>query len=817
MHTFAQKPKAAQQTTSAKSAITGRGHFGHSPEVRSIFHLQRTIGNQAVQRMLKTDAVEPEVKSTGPVTPRFGHDFSRIPIHSPAAGAIQTKLAINEPGDSYEQEADRVADMVMRMPEPTVQRECATCGGKSLTGGECPECTKKKQGLGGTLQRLSTHRDSAAGMAAPPIVSQVLSSSGQPLPADTRAFMEQRFGHDFSRVRVHADAAAEQSARDVNAHAYTVGHNIVFGAGQFAPGTSAGRRLMAHELTHVVQQSGSEGSRAGRGVGPGDPAVVLQRAPDKPKPETDPRGTPGHRDPLFKVPEAGQPVVEVMTEGARSVSWSWEVERPGTPATGGKPFRQQVYWARFEVDAQGVMRASARMVSPSGQFRVPEATLRAKFKEALGVFRLAGVRVVAFEAEWGYMGRGEISGNLDAFFGQLRRNPGMSLVDAARGTPSGQAAVENGFTEVSTPDVGYDPNQEHLQSKSKTVPTHGGEVEVNRPRQVRPVVRVRFAVPGTTFPDAAPAGKTSPTSKPSPTSTTPTTKPTATVPAVGVKPPAGFGKFAVGVGKSFVVNTLVTAVIIGGIKLAWAWITREKNVRSDEERRLGKLFTEKVTPGVEAAMKTHARKAEEMTNNAPEFPVYANVTVDLKEEWWESGIAGNPTDRNLADASFVDLDVSFKKVSKEATVDSGRYGGTHYETKRVTYSVEIDFGETPAERHQRVLSHWAAEAINKGLTARLVAEGMHWGTKELTSQEKRDDEQRRNWGDDTLAEQRAYDEREQFVLAYIELAKHHSSDEQWADAWAYLSEIRRRPRPIPGTILRPPRATGCPSGGCHRP
>jgi len=255
MHTFAQKPKAAQQTTSAKSTIPGRGHFGHSPEVRSIFHLQRTRGNQAVQRMLQTDAEEPEVKSTGLVTPRFGHDFSRIPIHPPAAGAIQTKLAINEPGDSYEQEADRVADMVMRMPEPTVQRECATCGAKSPTGGECPECKKKKQGLGGTLQRLSTQGDSAAGMAAPPIVSRVLSSPGSPLPADTRGLMEQRFGHDFSRVRLHTGAAAEQSAKEVNANAYAVGHNIVFGSGQFAPGTQKGQRLLAHELTHVVQQS----------------------------------------------------------------------------------------------------------------------------------------------------------------------------------------------------------------------------------------------------------------------------------------------------------------------------------------------------------------------------------------------------------------------------------------------------------------------------------------------------------------------------------------------------------------------------------
>ena len=74
-----------------------------------------------------------------------------------------------------------------------------------------------------------------------------------------RQDMEQRFGHDFSRVRVHADAAAQTSARDVNAHAYTVGRDVVFGSGQYAPGTAAGRHLIAHELTHVVQQAGSSG------------------------------------------------------------------------------------------------------------------------------------------------------------------------------------------------------------------------------------------------------------------------------------------------------------------------------------------------------------------------------------------------------------------------------------------------------------------------------------------------------------------------------------------------------------------------------
>ena len=254
MHTFAQKPKATQQTTSAKSTIPGRGHFGQSPEVRSILHLQRTIGNQAVQRMLQTDAEQPEVGLTGPASPRFGHDFSRIPIHPPA-GAIQTKLAINEPGDSYEQEADRVAEQVMRTPEPQLQRACPC-------GGGCPKCQTEQPGR--EYESLQTKRVQASDtgqIAAPPIVHEVLRSPGQPLDPATRAFMERRFDHDFSRVQVHFGGAAEKSARDVNAHAYTVGHDIVFGASRFAPEAHEGRRLIAHELTHVVQQSGINGSR----------------------------------------------------------------------------------------------------------------------------------------------------------------------------------------------------------------------------------------------------------------------------------------------------------------------------------------------------------------------------------------------------------------------------------------------------------------------------------------------------------------------------------------------------------------------------
>ena len=157
---------------------------------------------------------------------------------------LQTKLRINESGDVYEQEADRVAEQVLAKPA--------------------------HPGVSSAPPRIQRYTGQATGQAdtTPASVDQVLAGPGRPLDPVLRQDMERRFGHDFSRVRVHSSAAAEQSARDVNAHAYTVGHNIVFGAGRFAPGTQEGRGLIAHELTHVVQQSGAEGIRIGQSKKP---------------------------------------------------------------------------------------------------------------------------------------------------------------------------------------------------------------------------------------------------------------------------------------------------------------------------------------------------------------------------------------------------------------------------------------------------------------------------------------------------------------------------------------------------------------------
>jgi hypothetical protein len=190
-------------------------------------------------------------------------DFSKIPILSsgpaerfqvpprfPAPGLpspIQAKLKVGAVNDPLEHEADRVAQEVMRMPAP----EVALASAPPQISPKCVACEEE-----GKLQKRPAGPQAAPG-DAPAIVQEVLRSPGQPLDPATRAYFEPRFMRDFSEVRVHIGTSAERSARDVNANAYTSGYNIVFGAGRFAPATHEGLFLIAHELTHVIQQKNS--------------------------------------------------------------------------------------------------------------------------------------------------------------------------------------------------------------------------------------------------------------------------------------------------------------------------------------------------------------------------------------------------------------------------------------------------------------------------------------------------------------------------------------------------------------------------------
>jgi Domain of unknown function (DUF4157) len=203
----------------------------------------------------------------------FRWDFRGISLRPLGRPALQKKLTINEPGDAYEQEADRVADQVMRTHQNscslgftpdstrTVRRACAC-------GGTCAKC-KEDEGHG-HVQRKATAMAGEQPASAPPIVSEVLSTSGHGLDSATRAYMEPRFGYDFSNVRVHSDECASESARALQARANTVGRNIVFSNSEPSPRTPAAWPLMAHELAHVIQQQSTSGRL---------PSVM--RAPDK--------------------------------------------------------------------------------------------------------------------------------------------------------------------------------------------------------------------------------------------------------------------------------------------------------------------------------------------------------------------------------------------------------------------------------------------------------------------------------------------------------------------------------------------------------
>jgi hypothetical protein len=199
---------------------------------------KRRLGNQAGSDTAPVEGY-PQGKNQGTAagTPLF----LQRPASSPRL-FIQTKLSIGAVDDAYEQEADRVADTIVTGASSTsVQRKCA-CGGS-----DCESCA----GETATVQRSATN---SAATNVPTVVHEVVGSPGQPLEHTTRRSMEASFGKDLSGVRLHTDTRAAESAKAVNAVAYTVGRNIVFGPGRYEPTSAEGSRLLAHEITHVVQQ-----------------------------------------------------------------------------------------------------------------------------------------------------------------------------------------------------------------------------------------------------------------------------------------------------------------------------------------------------------------------------------------------------------------------------------------------------------------------------------------------------------------------------------------------------------------------------------
>jgi len=165
---------------------------------------------------------------------------------------VQTKLKVGAPDDAHEREADAVAERVMAMPEAAVQRKCDNCAQED----------KQKEQVDPEKKDEEIQRKEIAGAAtlAPAGAAAIATSrgGGQPLPASERAFFEPRLGANLGRVRIHADEQAARLSANLAARAFTVGGDVYFGGGEYRPGDDAGRRLIAHELTHVQQQRGAE-------------------------------------------------------------------------------------------------------------------------------------------------------------------------------------------------------------------------------------------------------------------------------------------------------------------------------------------------------------------------------------------------------------------------------------------------------------------------------------------------------------------------------------------------------------------------------
>jgi hypothetical protein len=283
-----------------------------------------------------------EIVSQNGRTLPLTYDFGKVRINNSPSEGIQTKLKLGQPGDKYEQEADRVEDQVMRMPEPKTSQ-------KALVNGEvrairiqrmCPACEEEMRrhpeeeeeeeeqllqtrplvsqstpliqrqvkleedeeevrdeieevGISvqsNLMRNINVHsqldepedegteeeveeepfQGKTLSARAPETINYDLhtqinalrGSGGKPLPESLRAFFEPRFGHDFSQVRIYADARAGEIAQAINAKAFTVNQSVIFGAGQFVPGAAASKRLIAHELTHVLQQRPAKSSNS---------------------------------------------------------------------------------------------------------------------------------------------------------------------------------------------------------------------------------------------------------------------------------------------------------------------------------------------------------------------------------------------------------------------------------------------------------------------------------------------------------------------------------------------------------------------------
>ena len=416
---------------------------------------------------------EPGKSSTGFVAPlaaNSGFNFGSIGLHSPSesgsptqhpALALQRKLEIGAANDPLEREADDTAEHILRMPQPAHDvtmdsshrlRRCAAC--------------EKDEEQHGRLARMSVNPPAILRSVSPPsTVHQVLGQPGQPLDRSTRNFLEPRFGYDLDNIRVHTNSTAEDSARAVNARAWTVGKDIAFASGQYAPESHAGRLLLAHELTHSIQQGAVLPKR-------GTVPVSLCAATAREGPTIRQGRNECWQRQVVVDPRKLQ--IERIVEPRHIRISEWLAE----DVPGGGSSLTEIYWADFEVEADGVMQVSVRTVTPDRTFRSGTLRYGNEFRNAIKHFEESGVEVNANDADWSYMTADEISENLRIFKEGMAE--GLTREQAASKTPCGRVAGGCGFEVTSVENVLE--SQEHLAKRAYDAGALKHFFDARRPR-----------------------------------------------------------------------------------------------------------------------------------------------------------------------------------------------------------------------------------------------------------------------------------------------------------------------------------------------
>ncbi len=586
-------------------------------------------------QIMRVGSVGSTPPSSGP-----GHDFNRISIHSPSA--------LNSAGT--------------RGGSGVLRRKCSC-------GGTCSECRKRTEdGESASLRRKAAGPESsiAGSMEAPASVHQVLSSPGQPLDRTTRAFMEPRFGYDFSRVRVHTDAEAARSAEQVNARAYAVGDHLVFAGGLFAPRSGAGTQLLAHELAHVVQAGGGTGGATLRrapagGTPPPPPSEASLRVSIMDTLEAAKRTAVadladaivrGDQAYLSGLGLSSKQVTSLLNHDAQfSMTFGNAAETSLEAAIRANPLlNQHVVRGPTGRVARGVGKPDWRIETPSSSIPVDLMT-PGQVEAKLSMWRRSSRRG---KPKWYIEKAGNITYDRDAAMAQARAN------QAAGGNAANQPAGANTANQPAAPDAANTPAAGDVANAPAA-----GDVASAPAADVAAAPAVGDAARTTTgLGDAAKVG---------------------TGAKLGEEVAGGIaaGSKIEGAGLRAAGRFLAREVPFELLQVAIMLVVFP-GVNAHNEK-LEELSEKKLYPPIQDRLNKLDPTIQKMIDNAPETTLYSNVTVELDYKVVADDSRDLPL--YLEDVKFIDLKLS----NNDVTELDEKFNKTDKlkVSKRVTYSIRL--------------------------------------------------------------------------------------------------------------------------------